>query len=371
MRIKKFSAHVMDVFSTMNTDFESMNNLMEDLALGREIFDGDRVISKAEANEKVCEFSRRVLGIDDVNDKKSVHRALRDHGREWFDVIEDVVEVVISVGFKDSEWFQDLVDYRNLAYGDRQDFFVEKESVLSVAKGGVSHHDHIIQRIGGGEPFSVPTQLYVIKVGADINRFILGQEPWDKLVAAIAKAFMNQMQEEVASQIDNVASKLPVTGTQFINTGALTASSKDAFDEIVANVSAANDGAEVIIMGTQLALKKINGIADVDWAANAQKDNMMMLGNIGYYDSTRLVAIQNRFKDRTYTVKTFSDKKILILPIVNDAGGKFVKVVDQGELILEKLERGDYLSDIQTYEAQRRYGVATVIGRQLGIWTLP
>ena len=33
---------------------------------------------------------------------------------------------------------------------------------------------------------------------------------------------LNQMQEEVASQIDNAASKLPVTGTQFINTGALT-----------------------------------------------------------------------------------------------------------------------------------------------------
>ena len=371
MRNIIFSSRVMDVFSAMNTDFEAMNNLMEDLALGREIFDGERVISKAEANEKVCEFSRRVLGINDVNDKKAVRRALRDNSREWFDIIEDVVNVVIAVGFKDSEWFQDLVDYRNLAYGDRQDFFVEKEAILSVAKAGVSHHDHIIQRIGAGEPFSVPTQLYAVKVGADINRFVLGQEPWDKLVSAIAKAYMNQMQEEVASQIDNVASKLPVTGTQFINTGALTAGSKDAFDEIVANVSAANDGAEVIIMGTQLALKKINGIADVDWAANGQKDNMMMIGNIGYYDSTRLVSIQNRFKDRTYTAKTFSDKKLLILPVVNDAGGKFVKVIDQGELTLERLERGDYLSDIQTFEAQRRYGVATVIGRQIGIWTLP
>lgn len=371
MRKINFSSRVMDVFSAMNTDYESMSNLMEDLALGRDIYDEGKLISKTEANEKVCEFSRQVLGIQNVDDKKEVRRALRDNSREWFDIIEDTIEVVISVGFKESEWFQDLVDYRNLAYGDRQDFFVEKESILSVAKAGVSHHDHIIQRIGGGEPFSVPTQLYAIKVGADINRFVLGQEPWDKLVESIAKAYMNQMQEEIASQIDNVASKLPVTGNQFINTGALTASSKDAFDEIVSNVAAANDGAEVIIMGTRLALKKINGIADVDWAADAQKDNMMMLGNIGYYDSNRLVAIQNRFKDRTYTTKTFSDKKILILPIVNDAGGKFVKVLDQGELTLERLERGDYLSDIQTFESQRRYGVATVIGRQIGIWTLP
>ena len=371
MRNINFSARVMDVFSTMNTDYESMNNLMEDLALGREIFDGERVISKAEANEIVCEFSRKVLGINDVNDKKHVNRAIRDNYREWFDVIEDVIEKVLVVGWKESEWFQSLVDYRNIAYGDRQDFYVESESILSVAKAGVSHHDHILQKIGPGEIFSVPMQLYAVRVGADINRFVLGQEPWDKLIEAIAKAYMNQMQEEIASQIDNVASKLPVQGTQFINTGVLSAATKDAFDEIIANVSAANDGAEVIIMGTRLALKKINGVADVDWAANAQKDNMMVLGNIGMYESNRLVEIQNRFKDRTYTAKTFSDKKILILPLVNDNGGKFVKVVDQGELILERLERGDYLSDIQTFEAQRRYGVGTVIGRQIGIWTLP
>ena len=60
----------------------------------------------------------------------------------------------------------------------------------------------------------------------------------------------------------------------------------------------------------------------------------------------------------------------MIIPVVGDAG-KFVKFVDEGDtLILEKTDRGDYVSDIMTYEVQRHFGVATVLGRYFGQWTL-
>ena len=102
-----------------------------------------------------------------------------------------------------------------------------------------------------------------------------------------------------------------------------------------------------------------------------QKDNNMNTGIIGIYDGVKMAVIPNRFKDRSYTAKTFSDKTILMLPAVGEEG-KFVKMVDIGDtMILEKAERGDYLSDIMTHEVQREYGVGTVVGRQIGKWTLP
>lgn len=376
MRTYNFNAHTMEVFSEMNTNYEAMSNLMTDVALKHEIYDAetDKVISSAEANAKILEFSRKVLGIKDINDHKAVRRAIRDNARQFYDIIEDTVEQVITVGFKEDEWFTDLVDYRNIAYGDRQDFYIEKESVLSVAKAGVSHHDHIIQRISAGETVSIPTSLHAIKVGKDINRYVLNQGyDWVKLINAIAKAYITDIQTDIAIEVDNVAAKLPVTSTEFINTGALSASTKDAFDTIIANVSAANDGAEVVIMGTWLALKKINALVNGDLFANGQKDNNMNTGIIGVYDGVKMSVIPNRFKDRTYTAKTFSDKTILILPAVGEEG-KFVKMVDVGDtMILEKntSERGDYVSDIQTHEVQREYGIGTVVGRQIGKWTLP
>ena len=170
--------------------------------------------------------------------------------------------------------------------------------------------------------------------------------------------------------------------TGFVGTGTLSSSTKAAFDDIIENVAAANDGAEVIIMGTKSGLSKISAIADITYNGNliagAQKDSVMNTGNIGIYEGTRLVEIPNRFETRlpitgtgaTLPNKLFDPTKLLIIPVIGDAG-KFVKFVDEGDtLILEKTERGDYMSDIMTYEVQRHFGVATVLGRYFGQWTL-
>ena len=378
-----FSEHVNGVFAAMNTNYEAMNNLMQDVALGREIFDAesDRVISKKEANDKIYQFSLKLLGIESVHDKKQVRRGFRDHGREWFDIIEDTIDARIAWGFADNMWFDELVDQRNIAYGDRQDFYIENDAVLAVAKAGTSHHDHIIQRLPAGQTISVPTALYVVKVGADINRYIVGQVDWTALVDAIAKAFMVKIQTEVYTNVTSAAASLPVQ-TGFVGTGALSSSTKAAFDDIIENVSAANDGAEVVIMGTKSGLAKISAIADVTYNGNliaaAQKDNAMNTGNIGIYEGTRLVEIPNRFASRLPITgsgaalpgKLFDPAILMIIPVIGDAG-KFVKFVDEGDTqILEKADRGDYVSDIMTYEVQRHFGVATVLGRYFGQWTL-
>ena len=383
MKLLTFNEHVMNVFAECGTTYDQMNNLMQDVALGREIYDAesDRVISKSEANEKIYKFSLKILGINDIHDKKQIRRGFRDHGREWFDIIEDTIDTKIAWGFTDNMWFNDLVDQRNIAYGDRQDFYIEEEAILSVAKGGTSHHDHIIQRLPNGSTISVPTELYVVKVGADINKYIVGQVDWTTLVDAIAKAFMVQIQTEVYTEVSTAASALPVQ-TGFVGTGALSASTKAAFDEIIENVSTANDGAEVVIMGTSSGLGKISAIADVYYSgalvAGAQKDSVMNTGNIGIYNGRKLIEIPNRFESKLplkgtnlpLPGKLFDPKKLMIVPVIGEAG-KFVKFVDEGDTnILEKTERGDYISDIMTYEVQRHFGVATVIGRYFGQWTL-
>ena len=192
---------------------------------------------------------------------------------------------------------------------------------------------------------------------------------------------MVQIQTEVYTEVSTAASALPVQ-TGFVGTGALSASTKAAFDEIIENVSTANDGAEVVIMGTSSGLAKISAIADVYYSgalvAGAQKDSVMNTGNIGIYNGRKLIEIPNRFESKLplkgtnlpLPGKLFDPKKLMIVPVIGDAG-KFVKFVDEGDTnILEKTERGDYISDIMTYEVQRHFGVSTVIGRYFGQWSL-
>ena len=87
-----FSAHVMNVFSTMDTNYDEVKNLMFDLAMGNEIFDGDRVVPKAEAEAKLRSACQKVFGVTENSSKRDLKRAYREHGREFFDIIEEVVD---------------------------------------------------------------------------------------------------------------------------------------------------------------------------------------------------------------------------------------------------------------------------------------
>lgn len=367
--MKKFNEHTMAVFAAMNTDYEGIKNLMLDVALNREIFADGQKISKADANAKILDFSRQVLGITDIKDAKSVRRAIRDNARQWFDVIEDVIDQTMVIGLQQTDWYNQFVEDKSIAYHDRQDFYVENDSLLAVAKAGTSMHDHQIQRIGAGERFSVKTELYVIKIGEDINRYVSGMFDWSKMVDKITESYIAAIQEQVYAEISTAAAKLPVQ-TGFVGTGALTPATKQAFDLIVDNVAAVGNGSDTVILGTKAALSKLSGLADVQWAAADMKTSLMETGTIGMYQGSKLMVIPNRFKDRSLQAKVFPSNVLMILPATGEEG-RFIKFVDEGDSeILIRENRGDYQSDIMTQEVQRRWGVATVISNQFGQWTI-
>lgn len=372
MTKKNFDARVTTVFDAMGTNYEEINSLMKDVALGHEVFANGEAVSKEEANDKIREFSLNILGISNPKDSKEVRRALRDNAQSWFDIIEDTLEVTVQTGLQENEWFNTLVDSRTIDYHDRIDFYVDDDAVLSVAKAGESHNSHLIQRIGGGRKFSVETARYAVKVGADINKYIAGQVDWAALVAKITEAFVKTIQTMIFNEIDNITSKMTVT-TGFVGSGALDSSNKGDFDDIVSNVSYANNGAGVVIMGSKSALKKITGMATVSWGAEAQKNSVMTTGNIGLYEGVELVEIPNRFADKTYNQSrmVFDNNKLYIMPVIGDEG-KFVKFVDEGDTEISEINEKDskYTSDIMTYQVQRRFGVGVVIGRQIGQWTI-
>lgn len=368
---KNFNEHTMAVFAANETNYEEVSNLMTDVALNKEIYDAEtgRAISRAEANAKILDFSRQVIGITDVRDRKEVRRAIRDNGRQWYDIIEDTVNTVIDVNFKESDFFNALVDRKTIAYGDRQDFVIEDEDALfSIAKAGESHHDHILQRLRGRRTIPVETDLWVVKIGADINKYILGDVDWSAWIANIARSYIAMIQEETYAALGSAITSLPA---QFKGTGTLDSTNKASFDGIVEAVSAANNGADVVVMGTKAALSAISGMADVNWAAKDQRDSVMNTGNIGIYEGTRLITIPNRFKDKSMTNYVFDTDKLYIIPVIGDAG-KFIKMIDEGDTeIVECMEKGErYVSDLQTYEVQRRLGFTVVLGRYFGYWDI-
>ena len=179
-----FNNRVMNVFSEMGTSYDEIKNLMFDLYKG-ELSEG---ITKAEAENTLREMSLKLFGLTKDASKRDRKRAYAENGRQFFDVIEEVVDWTVSTGLKENEWFDVLVNYRNLAEGDENLFYNEADEViLSIARMGKRHHDTMLQRLNEGSTYAIETDLYGAAVGADIDRYLLGHEDWTNLSMLLQK----------------------------------------------------------------------------------------------------------------------------------------------------------------------------------------
>lgn len=362
-----FSNRVMDVFSAMGTSYDEVKNLMFDLYKG-ELSDG---ITKAEAEAKIREVSLNLFGLTKDSSRRDRKRAYEEYGRQFFDVIEEVIDWTVSTGLKENEWFNVLVNYKNLAEGDENLFYQEHDEViLSIARMGKRHHDTILQRLPEGKTYQVETDLYGAAVGADIDRYLIGQEDWTKLIDSITKAFVVMTQNLIFTSILAAPAKLPVQ-TGFVETGALADGTRKKFNKVLQNVSVANDNADVIIMGTMVGLQELENLIKVNWISNDQKESVASMGRLGNYGRYQLVEIPQRFAKNDVTKDVYDDNILWIFAAGDD---KLVDMVDVGETLIDEVtERGEAngrIDDIMKYEVQRELGVATRIGRYFGKWTI-
>lgn len=358
------------VFSKEGNDYEGFQKFLFDYTHGREVYDedGEKVLS-AKANEKINKVCFDILGLDPESkpSKREIRRAMKKHGIELMEVLEDAIDFKVTTGFEDNEFFNAFVEQKNIAQGDRNEFWTEKEVILTVAKVSGDHHDLTMQKLGEGESFSVKTSNYAVKVGMDIDVYLLGRKDWSKLVDAVSKAYNIQVQNDMFTEVMAAGEKLP-NQEQFNKTMELTSEHKAEFDELISDVSAANGGVDVVIMGLKTDLKKLTGLADVDWVSNSQKEQVAEMGRLGSYEGTTLVEIPQRFAINDVTKKLITPGKLLIMPNVDN---QFVKFVDVGETeIVEVTQKADRNDDFQTYEVQREMGIATVIDRYFGVWNI-
>lgn len=366
-----FSEHVMSAFEKNNCTYEEYKESLLAVANREIMFDEEgNKLTDREVNDRIRKVQFDILGIDyEHATKRERKRAMRDHSPELFDVLEEVIDIAVDKGQRESEFFNDFVESRNLALGDRNEFWTNDEVTLTVSQVSGDHHDMVLQRLGAGKRFSIPTSTYGVAVGGDIDLFLMGRKSWADYIDAVSKAFVVKMQNEVFAQVMENTDAIPAV---FKKTMALSTATKDQFDQLIEDISTANGNSGVVIMGTKVALKKLTKLADVDWADEGTKKDVTTTGRLGSYETTQLVEFPQRF-DPNETFNGSELKRLvpqdalLILPTIDD---KFVKLVDVGETtideVTEKGEANGFMDDMQKYEVQREFGIGTRLGRYHG-----
>ena len=158
-----------------------------------------------EANDVVRKACFEYLGLTKDSTDKQIKRALSsDRANQFFEVIEEIIDVQIAHGLSENEFFNQYVETKNMADGDRNEFWVDDEVLLTVGKTSGDHHDLSLQRLGAGQSYHVDTDVYGIKVGGDIRLFLTGRKDWGTLVDAVVDAYMRKVQTMISSAINAI-----------------------------------------------------------------------------------------------------------------------------------------------------------------------
>ena len=86
--------------------------------------------SKADTQASLLEALRELNGGSTKFDARTMRS---DKGNEIFAIVEEVIEVALNDYWTNNEQVNRLVEYRNIALGDEQEFYVKNDELLAVA----------------------------------------------------------------------------------------------------------------------------------------------------------------------------------------------------------------------------------------------
>ncbi len=212
--------------------------------------------SVKEREDAIREKLFEVLGIEEY-EVKSFRKAMRRNKVAVFEIIEEVIDNVLANGdYQKNAFYNQFVEVKNIALGDANEFYIEGENALEVAEFSGSHWDLKRQRLDIGESLRVGMRDYGIKVYEYAERIASGRADFGKVVAEIAKAVERKMGELAEATFVKAMAQVP---SEFKLAGA---SDTEEIIEVCQHVESAN-GAAPILVGTKLAIRKLQGVLDV------------------------------------------------------------------------------------------------------------
>lgn len=358
-KFMQFDMNVKNVFENNESNYDSFNKLMLDYS--HDMLDG---ISAREANDKIVEIFRNIIGCDEKSTKAEIRRGIRRNQNLIFDLIEVVIDDALISGWQENPFFKEFVDVRNLAMHDKNEFYVPDDSVLSVMKVSGNHHDLLRQRLGAGKTFSVETSWYGVKVYAEFERLLTGLEDFSTLVGKITEAFDRYVNQALYETLIGIGTTL---GSQWYKASAINDTTKGTLRTLVMDVSMAT-GSEVVIMGTYAALSKVYDLTNVSWASGDMKNEKYITGRFGYWEGIRLVELKQGFKLNDTTQYLIANDVLFIMPVGIEP---MIKLVYEGDTqIYQVQDAGTHMDMTYDYEVQTKMGIGVITNQKFGYWKI-
>lgn len=248
------------------------------------------------------------------------YRAIRD-GKcpGLFALIEEILRSTISEGLQGDEFFNSLVEYRNVAEGDAPVFVVEDSDLFVVAEAADGTQGIRRQRLGGAAEITIPTSVKVVRIYEELSRILAGRVDFNNMITRVSESFRQKLLTDIYTLWSGVTQDQLGGATYFPTAGAYD---EDAMLDLIAHVEAAAGGRQATIVGTKKALRNLKESINSD----GYKDELHSMGYVGLFYGTPVVATPQRHKIGTNDFVLDDD---VITIIAGDA--KPIKVVHEGD----------------------------------------
>ena len=295
------------------------------------------------------------------SDKLTV-KSFRDHP-QLFQLIEEVMPIMIQEGLRGDELAFNMVDYRNLAEGDQNRFWTEDNSDLIVAKIADGSTSIRRQRLNAGQYINIDTEMHAIKVYEELNRMLAGRVDFNTLVDRLTRSYTRDMRNQILAAFEGVTATSTGLNATYVKTGTFSAAT---LRELIDHVEAST-GEKATILGTKAGLGKI-----VDSDANAvaltaasAKEDLYNLGYFGKFYATPMVSMRQVHKPGTDAF-AINDNKIYVMA----GNDKPIKFVREGEGLMVATDAFNNADLTQEYLYGEKYGIGVIFNQKMGIYTL-
>lgn len=273
-----------------------------------------------------------------------------------FTLIEEILSNTIVEGLQGDEFFNAMVDFRNVADGDQNLFLVEDNNLFVVSEAADGTQGIRRQRLGGVTETSIPTSLKVVRIYEELNRVLAGRVDFNVFIQKVAESFRKKMLDDIYALWSGATAAQMGGATYFPTAGAYD---ENVLLELVEHVEAAAGGKQATIIGTKAALRNLKESIQADGA----KDELHNMGYYGKFYGTPCVAVPQRHK--VGSTEFVMDDKVLTIIAGDD---KPLKVVYEGDPIVlmgDPMTNADFT---QEYLYGEKYGMGIVLaGNNAGI----
>lgn len=352
-----FSDNIIKSFDSKEENYVAFNSLMTDAANG--IYNN---YSKEETQTIIRNQFDKILGIDSKTaSPREFRQAWKLHGIELNALVENVlVDKMVSGWNEDNAFFEQYVERINTGAGDKNEFYVEDNSLLQVSKFAGSHHDIVRQALKPGKKFTIDTDWYAIKVYADYQMFMLGRTDFAALIDKMYEAVERYRRDAMYTAFMSIDESLP---TDMILETAISEATKDAIIDHIELVKSVT-GKDVLLVGARVAIGKLQSTVPYALYSNEMKNERYHEGGLGFWEGYNCFGIDRVNKLGTRT-NILDNTKIYILPV--DADFKPIKDVISGDLEFHQ-DTDTWARKDRTVEASIYYeeGIGVVVNQLFG-----